>query len=197
MKVDTDLCKERLNECLEKKKELEVELTMFIEDVLPELKGKPIKWTSGDHLSIILFGGDLIYDGKEATERILKDGTIKHGERNAKLKVYSKGLGFIPGKKTETKKAGFYQTDKAQMEQLKPKNKAQRKFLDMLEEISSMEKLSGTYFKPFIEESVEGIFHPSYNQTATVTGRLTASRIHQIPRDSDTGVKSVFITSEV
>jgi len=197
MKVDVDLCKVRLDECLDKKKELEVDLTMFIEDVLPELFEMPIKWTSGDHLSTILFGGRLIYDGRETTERVLKDGTIKFGERNAKLFVETKGLGFIPGKKTETKKAGFYQTDKAQMEQLKPKNKAQRKFLDMLEEISSMEKLSGTYFKPFIEESIEGVFHPQYNQTATVTGRLTCSRLHQIPRDSDTGVKSVFVTGEV
>lgn len=196
MKVDTDLCKIRLDECLEKKKELEVELTMLIEDVLPELYNIPIKWTSGDHLSVILFGGDLVYDGKETTERVLKDGSIKYGERNAKLKIATKGLGFIPAKKTETKKAGFYQTDKAQMEQLKPKNKAQRRFLEMLDEISSMEKLSGTYFKPFIEESIEGVFHPQYNQTATVTGRLTCSRLHQIPRDSDTGVKSVFITKE-
>jgi len=54
--------------------------------------------------------------------------------------------------------------------------------------------MSGTYFKPFQEESVNKYFHPQYNQTATVTGRLTCSRLHQIPRDDDVGVKGVFIS---
>ena len=196
MRVDVDSCKTKLDSCIINKSALETELTMFIEDVLPELRDIPIKWTSGDHLSTILFGGKLVYDGREKTERRLKDGTIRNGERNAKLVVTTRGLGFKPGKRTETKKAGYYQTDKAQMEQLQPKGKAQRRFLDLLSEISSVEKLSGTYFKPFIEESIGGVFHPNYNQTATVTGRLTCSRLHQIPRDDDKGVKSVFITGE-
>jgi DNA polymerase I-like protein with 3'-5' exonuclease and polymerase domains len=194
MLVDLDTCKKREDECNAKYEELNIELNLFIEEVLPEFRDIPIKWTSGDHLSCILFGGGLVYDGKEQTVRVLKDGTIKYGERNAKLKIETKGLGFVPSKRTETKKQGFYQTDKAQMEQLKPKGKAQRRFLEILSEISSMEKLSGTYFGPFQAESIEGKFHPNFNQTATVTGRLTCSRLHQIPRDSDCGVKGVFLS---
>jgi DNA polymerase I-like protein with 3'-5' exonuclease and polymerase domains len=194
MLVDLETCKTKEQDCIQKFQELNLELDMFICDALPELRDIPIKWTSGEHLSVILFGGELTYDGREKTERVLKDGTIKHGERNAKLKIATKGLGFVPGKRTETAKPGFYQTNKAQMDQLKPKGKQQKRFLEILEEISSMEKLSGTYFGPFQTESIGQKFHPQFNQTATVTGRLTCSRLHQIPRDADCGVKGVFIS---
>ena len=194
MLVDIPACAEGQRRCDARYEELNAELNLFIYEVMPELGDIEIKWTSGDHLSAILFGGNLLYDGRERTEKVLKDGTIKVGSRNAKLKLPLEGLGFKPAKGTALKKEGFYQTNKAQMEQLKPKGKQQRRFLDILSEISSMEKLSGTYFKPFQLESVDEVFHPNFNQTNTVTGRLTASRIHQIPRNSDSGVKGVFIT---
>lgn len=197
MLVDVEQCHLKEMECNAKIAELSVELQLFIDEALPELKDIPIKWTSGDHLSVILFGGNLIYDGRETTERVLKDGTIKVGSRNAKLSIQTNGLGFTPAKGTETKKQGYYQTDKAQLEQLKPKGAKQKRFLEITREMSSAEKMGGTYFKPFQEESVNKYFHPQFNQTATVTGRLTCSRLHQIPRDDTVGVKGVFISQYI
>ena len=219
MKVNIQACFEKEQKCNETIASLNDELNLFIEDALPELKGIPVKWSSGDHLSAILFGGSLIYDGKETAYRTVQEtypeevewvnakGFVKRKlknfkrpvtkeyERKAKIAIYTEGLGFKPAKGTETKKEGYYQTNVSQIEQLKPKGEAQVRFLEINRELSSAEKLGGTYFKPFQEESVDELFHPQYNQTATVTGRLTASRIHQIPRSDDAGVKSVFISS--
>lgn len=194
MLIDIPKCSEREIECENTLKELTQELNYFVVDNLPELSTIPIKWTSGDHLSAILFGGNIVYDGIEKTERILKGGVIKHGTRKAKLSKETQGLNFKPAAGTETKKQGYYQTDKAQMEQLKSKNKQQKRFLEILRQISSAEKMRGTYFKPFQNESVANRFHANFNQCNTVTGRLTCSRLHQIPRDGNAGVKDVFIS---
>ena len=195
MKVNIPLCKKMDEDCTIKMQELNHELEYFVVDNLPELRDIPIKWSSGDHLSAILFGGIIVYDGVEETERVLKDGTIKRGTRKAKLEIKTDGMGFTPAKKTETKKKGYYQTDKAQLEQLKAKTPQQRRFLEISRELSSAEKMSSTYFKPFQLESIGDIFHARFNQCATVTGRLTCSRLHQIPRSDDAGVKQVFVTS--
>lgn len=84
-----------------------------------------------------------------------------------------------------------------------------KQFIMLLTAWSNNQKMSGTYIGEEFKESIElvdtgkrkrvkkakepkgllsdvidGIFHPTYNLQATITGRISANRIHQVPRKS-------------
>lgn len=197
MLVDQSLMEKYSNEYGERIQELTCELTLLLEDKIPELKGVPFKLTSGDHLSVILYGGELKYDGKIPTERELKGGVIKYGEKNGKISIKTQGLKIKPLKGTETAKAGYYQTDIQTFAALKLTNKTQQQVIDMIKELSRLEKLKGTYFdgmQKFIRS--DGLIHHSLNQTVTVTGRLSCNspNLQNQPRGSTGPSKKIFVT---
>lgn len=58
-------------------------------------------------------------------------------------------------------------------------------------EYRSLVKLVSTYFQSFLEEQdTSGRFHPSFLIHGTETGRLSASRVHQIPRLNEEKTKA-------
>jgi len=200
MLVDKPLMQQYSGEYGEKIQALSCEFKLLLESKIPELEGIPYNLNSGDHLSVILYGGELKYDGKEQTERVLKDGTIKYGERCAKVGVKTLGLKFKPLPKTQTAKAGFYQTDVQTLVQLKCTNKLQEKALEYIRELSRLEKLRGTYFdgmQKFIAN--DELIHHNLNQTVTVTGRLSCTQpnLQTIPRGATGPMKQIFISRYV
>lgn len=197
MLVDKKLMQQYSDEYGEKIKELTCELTLLLEEKIPELKGVPFKLTSGDHLSVILYGGELKYNGKIPTEKVLKSGEVKYGEKNGKIVVKTEGLKIKPLKGTETAKAGYYQTDIQTFASLKLTNKTQQKVIDIIKELSRLEKLKGTYFdgmQKFIR--ADGLIHHNLNQTVTVTGRLSSNQpnTQNIPRGSTGPSKEIFVS---
>ena len=197
MMVDQDLMQKFSKEYGERIEELSCEFKYLIEERLPELKGVPYNLSSGDHLSCLLYGGDLKYNGRVVTERRLKDGSIKYGEKWDKVTVKTEGFKFKPLPKTQTAKDGYFQTDIQTLVQLRCTNKAQTRCLEFIRELSRLEKLKGTYFDGMQEHISEGgIIHQSLNQTVTATGRLSCTKpnTQNIPRGSTGPSKQIFVS---
>ena len=98
-----------------------------------------------------------------------------------------KKLGLEGGRKTKT----GYSTDEDEMKRLKGKHIIVDKILDYRE----VDKLRGTYFEGLISDiGPDGLFRPDIRQIGTRTGRLSMSRIHQIPRGEL--VRSAFVAPE-
>lgn len=197
MLVDKDLMKKYSEEYGEKISALSCEFRLMLEDKIPELKDIPYNLSSGDHLSCILYGGDLKYDGRVTTQRTLKDGTIKYGEKWDKFTCKISGLKFKPLPKTETAKQGYYKTDAPTLAQLKCTNKTQEKALEFIKELSRLEKLKGTYFDGMQKHiTQDGLIHHNLNQTVTVTGRLSCNspNLQNQPRGSTGPSKLIFVS---
>ncbi len=197
MLVDIDLMQKYSREYGDKINELSCEFRLMLEERLPELRDVPFNLSSGEHLSCILYGGELKYDGKIPTERVLKGGIIKYGEKNGKVLVKTEGLKFKPLPKTETQKKGYYQTDIQTLVQLKCTNKTQTKALEYIRELSRLEKMKGTYFDGMQQfRGADGIIHHNLNQTVTVTGRLSSTKpnLQQLPRGDKGPAKLIFVS---
>ena len=156
-----------------------------VDDKISTLKGKleaiyptvPINFASNDHLSAFLYGGIVKEDGKEHIG-FFKSGT-KAGQPKYKNIIIEHCLPRIyqPLKGSEMAKAGNYATDEATLRKLK----GNKSLVNMLLELSKLEKLNGTYYNGLIKlrkemNWEEGMLHGNFNQTTAQTGRLSSSR---------------------
>jgi DNA polymerase I-like protein with 3'-5' exonuclease and polymerase domains len=198
MMIDTQLCRKYSEEYAEQIETLYNTLHSFVRSNVSDLhdlpetdnQGKPLpNFGSGEQLSAILFGGDFKFKGRIDG---VKEGTTKNGT----VVLRTTGLGLVPRDGTETANDGYYQTDKAQLTDLKVANKIQRRFLEQLGELSRLEKMRGTYLISFLEKNQEDIIHGNIHQTRTVTGRfsMTDPALQTVPRSSTSSIKEVFIS---
>ena len=156
-----------------------------VDDKISALKGKleaiyptvPINFASNDHLSAFLYGGIVKEDSKEHIG-FYKSGA-KAGQPKYKNIIIEHRLPRIyqPLKGSEMAKAGNYATDEATLRKLK----GNKSLVNMLLELSKLEKLNGTYYNGLIKlrkemNWEEGMLHGNFNQTTAQTGRLSSSR---------------------
>lgn len=88
-----------------------------------------------------------------------------------------KKLGLRGKRKTKT----GYSTDEDSMKGLK----GQHPVVDKILEYREVQKLDSTYYVGLLEDiGPDGVFRPDIKQIGARTGRLSMSRIHQIPRSS-------------
>lgn len=156
-----------------------------------------IEISSNDQLSAGLYGGTIIREGKEIVCKPRKDGSIREYERKAKVEDKIKGLGLVPPKGSETKKAGYYKTDSDTLASLHPKTPEQKRTLKLIEEWRNLTKQKGTYFDGLLEHIGEDDFiHPSMMQTVTATGRLSCRQpnLQNQSRAGTSPVKQAFIS---
>lgn len=167
---DEDLCVERSKEIDDKISEIKGKLTAIYPNV-------PINFGSGDHLSAFLYGGVV---KEEAKEHI---GFYKTGDKKGQPKYKNVIIEHIlprlytPLKGSELQKEGFYATDEGTLRKLKGK----KDIVNLLLELSKLEKLNGTYYKglPKLRETMHwphGILHGQFNQCIAATGRLSSSK---------------------
>jgi DNA polymerase I-like protein with 3'-5' exonuclease and polymerase domains len=137
----------------------------------------PINFGSNDHLSAFLYGGVVKEDGKESVG-FYKTG-IKAGQPKYKNIVLEHLLPrlYEPLKGSEMVKEGNYSVDSSTLRKLKGKKAT----VEMLLELSKLEKLNGTYYKGLVSLREEmhwpkNILHGQFNQCTTTTGRLSSSR---------------------
>lgn len=175
MQVNLEKMKKYAAQYDEEIKCLEVELKLLIEQADPSLSVIPLNLGSGNHLSALLYGGDIVYKGSVPTFKTLKDGTVKEGSRIESIRHHTKGFKIVPLKKSETAKEGFFKTDAPTLTTLKLTNKSQRKFVELLMSVAKMSTLRDTYFIGLQKNVVNDIVHQSLNQTIAVTGRLSCS----------------------
>lgn len=185
---DESLCKEKAVELEQKIKDLRMELNDYhnIEEFNTE---------SGDHLSALLYGGTITISRKELV------GTYKTGDRKGEDKYgwrdydYTLPRLFNPLPKTELKKEGFWQTGEDVLRQLKCRDKAGKRLLEVILELAKLEKMVGTYYNGLPKLRQEMNWKPNYlhgnlNQVTARTGRLSSTKpnLQNIAGD----MKSVF-----
>lgn len=167
---DEELCKTRAKE---------------VDDKISTSKGKlkaiypniPINFASNDHLSAFLYGGTIKEDGKEHIG-YFKSGQ-KAGQPKYKNIIIEHKLPRIyqPLKGSEMAKEGNYATDEATLRKLKGK----KALVDLVLDLSKLEKLNGTYYNGLVKLRNEmnwepNILHGNFNQTTAQTGRLSSSK---------------------
>ena len=158
---------------------------MEVDDKISTLKGKlsaiyssvPINFASNDHLSAFLYGGTV---KEEAKEHIgyFKTGA-KAGQPKYKNIVIEHKLPrlYEPLKGSAMAKEGNFATDEGTLRKLK----GNKNIVNMILELSKLEKLNGTYYNGLVKLRKEmnweqGMLHGNFNQTTAQTGRLSSSR---------------------
>lgn len=136
---------------------------------------------SGDHLSCLLYGGTITIPRKEIV------GVYKTGDRAGQEKYgwkdYSYTLPrlFNPLPKSELKKPGFFATGEDVLRQLKSRDKAAKRVVDIILQLAKLEKMVGTYYEglPKLREQMnwkDNILHGQLNMCMARTGRLSSSK---------------------
>jgi len=157
----------------------QAELESIDEEVRSILNFPEFNLGSGDHISVVLYGGTVYTDYKEEYEFKYKDGRTAIKQRWAK-KEHTFPRIVEPIKGSELKKEGFYATNESTLRSLRAKGNAKR-IIQLLMKRAELEKLRGTYLHgiPLIAEQngwKPNMIHGQLNQCAAVTGRLSSSK---------------------
>lgn len=184
---DEDMCRKR---------------SLEVDDQISEIKRKlaaiyphvPVNFGSNDHLSAFLYGGIVKEDGKEQVG-FYKTGD-KAGQPKYKNIVIEHHLPrlYEPLKGSEMQKDGIFATDEGTLRKLKGKKGT----IELILELSKLEKRNGTYYKGLVKlrEEMhwpENILHGQFNQCIAATGRLSSSKPNMQNFDSE--LQDIFITT--
>lgn len=167
-KIDTDFALAKINELGEPQYD---KLNKFLPKSLPFT----FNWTSNDHLSALLFGGEISYDTKELI------GKYKTGTRAGEDKYQTKENTFKFNKLAKnhgipTKKIGFYQVNDDSLSDIAKHTTTPAGIIakTVLEERDKSKQIN-TYYKPMIELSgISGVLHSELIHVQTNTGRLSS-----------------------
>lgn len=172
-----------------------------------------INWNSDDHLSAVLYGGDISLRERVPTSRVLKDGSTKLGEKWGWRTVTLPRL-VAPLPNTETLPTRKWSDEELQRENIgrekpfvrvysvgEPVIKSLRctggakQIIKALLERADIAKRESTYYRgiPQVIEEMDwepGIIHGQLNQCVARTGRLSASKPNQ--QNFDHEIKPLF-----
>lgn len=170
---EEDLCDKK---AIEVQKEIdELRASLFTYHSIPEFNTE-----SGDHLSCLLYGGNITIPRKEVIG-VYKTGVNK-GLDKFGWKEYNYYLPTIvkPLKGSELKKEGFYATGADTLKSLKPKGEG-KKLIEIILELAKLEKILGTYYKglPLLRAKMNwntNMLHGNLNQVTARTGRLSSTK---------------------
>lgn len=183
-------CKQKSEELSKQIQELRMELHDYhnLEEFNTE---------SGDHLSCLIYGGTITIPRKECVG-IYKTGDRK-GEDKYGWKDYSYTLPrlFNPLPKSELKKPGYWATGEDVLRQLKSRDKASKRLLEIILTLAKLEKIVGTYYNglPKLRETMNwkpNMLHGQLNMCMARTGRLSSSKPNLQNISGD--MKNVFET---
>lgn len=167
---------------VERSRELAIDVENRIADIDRDLNAlvvEPVNWNSPEHLSATLYGGVLRVDVRVPTERVLKDGTIKRGEKWG-VKTYDMPRLVKPVKGSETSKNGVWSVAEPILRSLKVPSGRASKVITAVLMRSELRKLLTTYYDGLPEllnkkDWEPGIIHGQFNQCVAATGRLSSS----------------------
>lgn len=147
---------------------------------------------SGQHKSVILFGGKIKVDVTRGTGEYVKTkSSPNYGkEKTKKFEEYVQVQGFqLPTHLTQELKTGYYATDEAVINRIyeKAKNEEAKLYCKHVKTSSGYKQKISTYLNAFVNRSVDGVLYPNYNNTRTTTGRLSASQpnVQNIPKHGE------------
>jgi hypothetical protein len=164
--------------------------TQLMSYLPPDLNPSLFNLGSGDHVSVLLYGGTLKIDVAEETEATYLSGN-RCGEAYIKRKWHTEAYEFKqrfkPLEGTEVKKTAkvkdapvrYYQVDAPTLQQLKTRDKQDRQLLQLLNERSEktqvVEMVESIVKKASDMNWQDNTIHGQFNQNVVVTGRLSSS----------------------
>jgi DNA polymerase I-like protein with 3'-5' exonuclease and polymerase domains len=154
------------------------QLKEVYDELRPFTQGNTVNWNSPKQCSAVLYGGSISFPVRESTRRVLKDGSVKQGERWGSKDVLYVQL-VEPIEKTKLAD-GTGSTDEATLRSLKPTGNA-KALIKLILKVSELDKLKGTYYEgmPKIIDKMEwpkNMIHGNLNQCVTKTGRTASSK---------------------
>lgn len=163
-------------------KEIERRIAQIDQELLELVPHSYINWSSGDHVSAVLYGGTVKYDEREEYTFVYKSGASKQKERTVVREINFPRL-VDPLKNSQTAKAGFFKTDEGTLKTLKTSGES-KKIVTLLLERRTLAKQLGTYFYglPSLQEErgwTDGYLHGQLNHCVAATGRLASSTPNQ------------------
>ena len=150
---------------------------------------------SGEHLSSLLYGGNL------KLSRKVPVGFFKTGARKGEVKEqwedYLVALPrlFTPLKGSELAKEGYFSTDEATLKSLKSRNASSLSAIKTILKRAELEKRVTTYYRGLLKLSSElnwkeHTIHGQLNQCVARTGRLSSSKPNL--QNFDGNIKELF-----
>lgn len=140
-----------------------------------------INWGSGDQISSILYGGTIIESKQEQYLFEYKDPKKAPVMKSRWVDIVHTFPRLVePVKGSELKKKDKWSTDESTLRKLKPKGNA-RKIINLLLELSKIDKLTSTYFYGLPKKLEEvgwekNYIHTNLNQCVVITGRLSSTQ---------------------
>lgn len=172
-----------------------------IDSTLRSMVGFEFSPSSPQQLSVALYGGVLKGREKETYIQVLKSGVEKEKQRWVQVEKYYEGMGVKAPAELETKAKGYFETNKNALNTIKTKTAEQKEFVSLLIERSKRQKVLRTFHSDRKDSSGlldvigdDGRVHPGFNQTVTVTGRLSSSKPNgqNFPRKGTSPIKKVI-----
>jgi DNA polymerase I-like protein with 3'-5' exonuclease and polymerase domains len=165
-------------ESLRLAKEIEGELNATYDLLKPYALGRDINWNSPKQCSAVLYGGEIVFKVRESTERTLKSGERKFGERWGEQVVLYPRL-VSPLEKTELQD-GSYSVNEDALRSLKATGAAGT-LVRLILKVSELDKLRGTYYLgiPNIIRKYDWepqVIHGNISQCVAKTGRTASSK---------------------
>lgn len=168
--------------------DIEHSLNQFLPDGIPE---GGFNYDSGDHLSALLYGGNISFDWCTETPDTFKSGDRKgqsYIRRRWHVTTVPFPRYFKPLEGTEVAKTKdsqdpnitrFYQTDQPTLSQLKTRSREGKTLLELLSQraakIKVVEMINTVKNKYTDMNWQDGFIHGQFNQNIVITGRLSSS----------------------
>lgn len=183
--VDLNKCQNTLREFKLKSVELLAQATDIIKPLWDERLGA-FNVNSPKDKSAILFGGTYTIKVKEQVG-LYKNGNPKF--INVEQEVVIEGFKVPTSITKESTIKGRYATGADIIEKIykKTKNPDLKKYCELQKKSMAYSKMCSTYLEPFLNLSVNGLLFPNYNNTMTITSRLSSSKpnLQNIPSKGD------------
>jgi DNA polymerase I-like protein with 3'-5' exonuclease and polymerase domains len=192
MKFDVEGAKREIQKYQEQLVSIEEKLSSYLPVGIPPQCG--FNFDSGDQLSALLYGGEIIYEYPISSKEVYKSG-LKKGEAYIRNRWMAESVKFPnrfrPLPNTEVKKTKdnpsastrFYQVDDPTLKQLKTNRKENKELLKTLETRAKITKV-----KEMMESMLniiskfdwqDNLIHGQFHQNVVRTGRLSSSQPNQ------------------
>lgn len=188
-------------ESLRRAESLDSELKEIDESIKSRVGQYPFNFNSTDHVSAILYGGNIKFVDKQPYEHTYKTGQ-KQGQSVIRYKHVTKIINFprlvTPLEKSELKKGSVWSTNEGTLVRLKAKEPA-RSIIKALLRRAELEQLRSTYYTGWPNKMKENDWpenevHSQLNQCVVITGRLSSNAPNQqnVPGEVYELIKSRF-----
>lgn len=164
-------------------KVLETRALELDNSILAEFDNVPINLGSPNHISTILYGGEIEVKSHVPVGEYKTGAKVGHTRYKIVTTTYKFDRLIEPLKNSGLSKDGYFSTDEDTLQNLRATGKVKR-IIDTLLERRGLEKLRGTYYEgiPKLMEShqwANSLVHGQFNQCVTITGRLSATKPNQ------------------